>query len=55
MQQLTQPVLSCELAEALPVRLPTSEKVHRAIFPALKYLQGQRRHSIGATAKEPTP
>lgn len=56
MRKLTQPVLPCELAEALPVSLPASEKVHRAIFPALKHLQGQRRYRIGASgARGPDP
>lgn len=48
-RKLTQPVLPGELAEALPVSLPTSEKVHRAILAALKHLQGQRRYSVGAS------
>lgn len=51
---LTQPVLPRELAKALPVRFPASEEIHRAVLPALKYLQGEGKVSTGATASGPT-
>lgn len=42
-EPLTQPVFAGNLAKSLPVGLPSSEEVDRAVLPALYHLQRQRQ------------
>lgn len=57
---LTQPVLSSNLAKSLPIGLPSSEEVDRAVLPALDHLhspcrktRGQRSDSFGNVLQPP--
>lgn len=53
---LTQPVFPRELAEALSVCLPASEKVHRAVLPALEHLQAENEVSHWSSGlRTPSP
>lgn len=41
-EPLTEPVFTGNLAKSLPVGLPSSEEVDRAVLPALYHLQRER-------------
>lgn len=43
---LTQPVFSGNLAKSLPVGLPSSEEVDRAVLPALDHLHSTTRQGV---------